>query len=162
MRALLVVLVVSGCGPTGYYVADIRPTTGGFEVTKCAFDDRGKAETGNCTTETIATSPETIVPAPPEAAPRRARPAPTAEQVKAELDGKSVHGLIEQCRATYAKDLTSFSFRVTIDPSHGVTNVEPSGTVDATFADCAAKALRAADVPRFDGPPVTYDEALAL
>ena len=59
MRALLVVVVVvSGCGPTGYYVADIRPTAGGLEVTKCAFDDHGKAETGNCTTQTIATAPE--------------------------------------------------------------------------------------------------------
>lgn len=46
-------LTVAACASTGQYVANIRAVPRGIEVQKCSFDDRGKADTGICQTETV-------------------------------------------------------------------------------------------------------------
>ena len=46
-------LAVTACASTGQYVSNIRAVPGGIEVQKCNFDDRGKADTGICQTETV-------------------------------------------------------------------------------------------------------------
>lgn len=158
-------LACAACAKPGYYVADIKPAVGGIDVTKCAFDDRGKATTDNCTTEMVpiaAAVPPAMMDEPPAEPARAPRPAPSAEQIAAAFAAPAVHALVLQCRDTYAKGATSFAFKVTIEHSGRIKNVEPADKSNLAFSDCAARALGTANIARFDGPPITVDQTLAL
>ena len=159
--SLLVALAAIPACTSGYYVADIRPAAGGIEVTKCAFDSRGKAETGDCTTSIVPVA-AVAAPGPAELQMRASRPAPTAADLAAAFNTPSVHALLVQCRDTYAKGAASFAFAVTVEHAGTIATVAPAAGVDPQFADCATRALRSASLAHFDGPPVTVDETLAL
>lgn len=80
MQKLLVIAVLAaGCGPTGYYVANVYADQGGLYTQRCAIDAGGhgdKPDPSNCKYERVEPPPPEVramfpapAPAPPPAAP---------------------------------------------------------------------------------------------
>jgi hypothetical protein len=171
MRLSLLFVACVGCAPT-YYVADVHMSGEGLVQTKCQFDYRGHA-TSDCHDEVVDGAPQTyppdaddhvrvpekpdpsaLVPAPP-------RPAPSDDDIARAVSAPGVHRLVEQCRSAFAPDVTAVHVRMTIAPTGDVSDVAATD-VPARFAECTSHALRTANLARYDGAAVTFEQTLAL
>jgi hypothetical protein len=163
-----ILLGLTGCYQQ-YYVADVHQSGGELVMTKCAFDNRGDA-TNWCHEESVEGNDYQSPPPDPAeiAAAKRnleaqrpvARPAPTDEAIASAVSANGVRKLVELCRSTYAADVTTFEFGLTVAPSGEIT-IEPHAAT-GRFADCASRALRTANIPSYDGAPVHSEQQLAL
>ncbi len=166
MFKLSILVVLAGCYQH-YYVADIHTSGDGLVMTKCAV-----ANHWYCHDEAIEDTDGYAggTPDPAEirhverelAAARPApRPVPTDMMIAQALAAPGVHRLVEQCRNTYAKDVTSFDVGLVIAPSGAITGAAREATNDR-FADCATRAVATANIAPFDGAPVQSEQRLAL